>query len=146
LFLAFVAYTPVNPGEERPWLAVSGDQQTGKSWVTRTAAALTDPYPDVKDLGDLPTEKRDLIALLYDHMVLTFDNGETLQKGMSADLCKCSTGVLISQRELNTTHSSSVLRVYRSGVINGIGSVAKKSDLLPRDGATRPVRVFQDTR
>jgi hypothetical protein len=132
LFLAFVAYTPVNPGEERPWLAVSGEQQTGKSWITRTAAALTDPGMSIKDVGDLPEDRRELITIAHDHAVLTFDNGERLKNEMSAALCRLSTGTLISTRELNTTMDSANFRAFRSGVINGIGNVAKNHDLLRR--------------
>lgn len=113
-----------------PILVVSGEQGSAKSSLARGLKALLDPSE--ADSRKPPRDSRDLLVAATGGWVLNYDNLSGIREWLSDDLCRLSTGGGISTRTLYTDGDETVLRAKRPVIINGIGDIVGRADLLDR--------------
>jgi len=117
-------------GTDYPLLVLSGRQHTGKSMAARILRSLVDPSSS--PLRAPPEKEHDLAIAARNSWVLNIDNVENIGQSMSAALCRLSTGGAFATRALYSNDEEAVLNACRPVVLNGIGSVAERPDLLSR--------------
>lgn len=113
-----------------PILALSGEQGTAKSTISRTLQRLVDPSRGgvrgaIKDGQDL------FIAAQTSHAVV-LDNLSVISDKLSDDLCRISTGGAWTGRRLFTSDEEVVLKACRPVLINGIPDLMSRGDLVDR--------------
>jgi putative DNA primase/helicase len=113
-----------------PVLILSGEQGTAKSTTSRLLRELIDPS-DIP-LRSSPRNEQDLIIAAVRSWVIGLDNLSHIQDWFSDALCRLSTGGGFGARKLYTDDEENVLNAMRPIVINGIGDLASRSDLLDR--------------
>ncbi|MFN8655321.1 MAG: bifunctional DNA primase/polymerase [Candidatus Obscuribacterales bacterium] len=126
-----------------PVLTLLGPQGTGKSTLLRVVRALTDPNA-CPDRGPPKNEEDLMITALHNH-VCSFDNLSSLPKWLSDAICRVSTGGSLGTRAFYTNTGESAISVRRPVVVNGIGSVAVRDDLLERAVMPRLAPVVYST-
>lgn len=129
LFLAFVV-SSFQDGRSCPILAVSGQQGSGKSTLTRVARALTDPNR-CPDRGP-PKNEDDLMIAARNNHVLSFDNLSGLKSDLADALCRLATGGSLGKRKHYADLQEVTMRACRPIIVNGIGSMTGRSDFLDR--------------
>lgn len=133
-----------------PLLVLSGEQGCAKSTTARVLRRLIDP--NRCDLRSEPRSEEDLILAASNGHVVTLDNVSSLPPWLSDGLCRLSTGGGIGKRKLYSDSDETILDAQRPIIINGIGDVVSRPDLLDRaflvtlprlaDGARRREAVF----
>ncbi len=113
-----------------PLLIISGEQGTAKSTATRVLRRLVDPSKT--PIRPAPRNEQDLMIAASRSWVLGFDNLSGIQDWLSDALCRLSTGGGFGTRQLYTNDEESFFSAMRPIVINGIGDLATRSDLLDR--------------
>ncbi|MFU8857471.1 MAG: hypothetical protein ACNA8S_10775 [Deferrisomatales bacterium] len=121
------ALYPVGPC---PVLVLNGEQGSGKSTTTRILVALVDPRNPA--LVSLPHSEGDLAIQAISRRILAFDNLSDFSEAISNALCRVVTGGGIAKRRLYTNADEVGLEVRRSIILNGIGTIVTRSDLLDR--------------
>lgn len=113
-----------------PVLAVSGEQGTAKSTVSRTLQRLADP--SLGGVRGAIKDGQDLFIGAQTSHVLVFDNLSTLSDKLSDDLCRISTGGAWTGRRLYTSDEEVVLKACRPVLLNGIPDLMSRGDLVDR--------------
>jgi hypothetical protein len=118
------------PSKEYPVLIVGGVRGSGKSTITAAIKQLIDPtFPLTRgNVGDIRAfaihaSKRHTIAI---------DNLSGLTAEQSDILCRASTGSGHAERTLHTDDDERVFEFTNPLILNGIGSIASRDDLLNR--------------
>lgn len=111
-------------------LALSGVQDSGKSFLARLLRLLIDP--NAVPLRSTPREERDLLVGACNGHVLALDNLSGLPPWLSDGLCRISTGGGLASRRLYTDADEILFPTTRPVILNGIGDVAARPDLLSR--------------
>jgi len=111
-------------------LEINGEQGSGKTTFTDVLKAIIDPNKASKRTQ--PKEERDLMIGATNNWMLAFDNLSGLQPWQSDALCRLSTGGAIVSRTLYTDKDEAMLEARRPTIVNGIGSVSNRPDLLDR--------------
>ncbi len=113
-----------------PILLLHGGFQSGKSTITKTLKKLVDPSlgKPRKNVGDI----RDFAIHATRRHVLTIDNLSGISADQSDILCTASTGGGHSQRTLQTDTGETVIDFCNLLILNGIDTIATRSDLLSR--------------
>ena len=129
LVLAFViaAYRHTGP---YPVLVLGGEQGSAKSTTSRMIRALIDPH--VSPLRSEPKEPRDLAVGAENNWILAFDNLSHLPAWLSDAFCGLSTGRGFATRTLYENREEETFDSMRPIIINAIGAVATRGDLLDR--------------
>ncbi len=125
-WLLYALVYPKNVGH--PHLVFSGPEGSGKSRSSRTLKRVTDGDEPI----EAPANARDLAAIANTTQVLAFDNLSLLTKELQNALCKLSTGTKFLVRGLYTNFDTVGFKAVRPAILNGIGDVARASDLLDR--------------
>jgi hypothetical protein len=113
-----------------PPLILKGGQDSAKSTTSRVLRALIDP--NMTDLRSLPKDPRDLMIGAQNNAVLAFDNLSPLPNWISDALCRLATGAAHATRALYTDDEEALFVACRPVILNGIGDVVTRPDLLDR--------------
>jgi hypothetical protein len=129
LFMVYVG-TLLTPDIPHAVLVLHGPQGSTKTTLMTLLKELLDP--SAVGVGTLPKDERELVQAL-DHSYLNyFDNVSSLKDWVSDALCRATTGLGFSKRQLYTDDEDMIYRLLRPIGINGINVVAQKPDLLDR--------------
>ncbi len=111
-------------------LLVNGEQGSAKSTLCRLLRAIVDP--NKAPLRSEPKDNRDLAIAANNSWMQGLDNMSQICERLSNALCRLATGGGFSTRELYTDGEEEIFDAKRPVLINGIGEVAERSDLLDR--------------
>ncbi len=111
-------------------LLVNGEQGSAKSTLCRLIRALIDP--NKAPLRSEPKDNRDLAIAANNAWSIALDNMSRVSERISNALCRLATGGGFSTRELFSDSDEMIFDAKRPILINGIGEVADRSDLLDR--------------
>ena len=113
-----------------PILLLSGEQGTAKSTSSRVLRSLIDP--STIPVRSAPRDERDLILAANNGWVVGLDNLSTIPEWLSDALCRFSTGGGFGTRTLYSDDEETIFTAKRPIIVNGIGDIASRSDLLDR--------------
>jgi primase-polymerase (primpol)-like protein len=120
----------LNPHGPYPLLILGGEQGVGKSTLSRFLRSIVDPSGT--GLRSEPKEVRDLLIGATNSWILAFDNLSGVGGWLSDGLCRLSTGGGFATRTLYENDEETLLDAKRPVILNGIGELANRSDLLDR--------------
>jgi hypothetical protein len=133
-----------------PLLAISGEQGSAKSVLSKLLKALIDP--NLAPVRALVREERDLVIAANNSHVLAFDNLSALPHALSDAFCRLATGASFGLRQLYTDQDEVLFQAARPILLNGIEDVISRPDLGDRaifltlppiaDRDRRPERPF----
>ena len=129
LFIAYIlsAFRPRGP---YPVLVLDGEQGTGKTYIAQTVKSLVDPAR-AGNRGE-PRDVRDLMIAATNGWMLSFDNLSRISPELSDGLCRLSTGGGLATRELFSDAEETIFDAERPVILNAIGDVVTRPDLLDR--------------
>lgn len=113
-----------------PILQISGEQGSGKSSGSEMLCNLLDPKPSQR--RSPPKSEQDLTISLVNCHIRMYENVSEMPDWLSDALCRVSTGQAFGSRTLYTNEDETVLSVKRPVLLNGIGDLARRSDLIDR--------------
>ncbi len=119
-----------HPTGPYPVLAAGGEQGAAKSTTTRVLRMLIDPR-DALD-RTTPRDERDLAVHAQRNRVIALDNVSSLPDWLSDALARLATGAGFSTRQLYSDDEEITFHARRPIMVNGIGSIVTRSDLLDR--------------
>jgi hypothetical protein len=111
-------------------LAISGEQDSAKTLLSKMLRALIDP--GVAPVRALPREERDLFIAARNGHVLAFDNLARLSPWLSDALCRLASGGAFAGRQLYTDQDEVLFAAARPVILNGIEDVITRPDLADR--------------
>jgi hypothetical protein len=117
-------------GGPYPLLAISGEQGSAKTVLSKLLRALVDP--NVAAVRALPREERELMIAANNGHVLAFDNLSGLPPWLSDALCRLASGGSFAVRQLYTDDEEVLFKAARPTLLNGIEDVIGRSDLADR--------------
>jgi hypothetical protein len=131
-FVLVVAWllAALRPGGPYPLLAISGEQGSAKTVLSKVLRALIDP--NVAAVRALPREERELMIAANNGHVLASDNLSGLSPWLSDALCRLATGSSFAVRRLYTDDEEALFKAARPTLLNGIEDVIRRSDLADR--------------
>jgi hypothetical protein len=131
-FVLIVAWllAALRPSGPYPLLAISGEQGSAKTVLSKVLRALVDP--NVAPVRALPREERELMIAASNGRLLAFDNLSGLPAWLSDALCRLATGASFAVRQLYTDDEEVLFRAARPTILNGIEDVIGRSDLADR--------------
>ncbi|WP_256815807.1 hypothetical protein [Cytobacillus sp. Bac17] len=129
LFVAFIlgCYMPAGPF---PILIIQGLQGSGKSLHSRIIKRLTDPTRN--EVMTFPRNEREIYIVANKSRVLAFDNISELNNNLADTLCKIATGSSFVAKKNYTDSEEHVIEACNPLILNGIDTIAKRSDLADR--------------
>jgi hypothetical protein len=113
-----------------PILAVSGEQGSAKTVLSKMLRALVDP--NAAPVRTAPREERDLFIAANRAHLLAFDNLSDLSPWMSDAFCRLASGGSFAVRQLYTDQDEMLFQAARPIVLNGIEDVINRPDLADR--------------
>jgi hypothetical protein len=116
----------LRPSGPYPLLAISGEQGSAKTVLSKLLRALVDP--NVAAVRALRQEERELMIAANNGHVLAFDN----LSGFSDALCRLASGGSFAVRRLYTDDEEVLFKAARPALLNGIEDVIGRSDLADR--------------
>jgi hypothetical protein len=120
----------LRPGGPYPLLAISGEQGSAKTVLSKLLRALIDP--NVAPVRALPREERELMIAANNGNVLAFDNLSGLSPWLSDALCRLASGGSFAVRRLYTVDEEVLFKAARPTLLNGLEDVIGRSDLADR--------------
>jgi hypothetical protein len=131
-FVLVVAWllAALRPGGPYPLLAISGEQGSAKTVLSKMLKALLDP--NVAPVRALPREERELMIAANNGYVLAFDNLSGLPNWLSDALCRLASGGSFAVRQLYTDQEEVLFESTRPILLNGIEDVVSRPDLGDR--------------
>ena len=117
-------------GGPYPLLAVSGEQGSAKTVLSKLLRALVDP--NVAAVRALPREERELMIAANNGHLLAFDNLSGLSPWLSDAPCRLASGGGFAGRQLYTDHEEVLFKAARPILLNGIEDVIGRPDLADR--------------
>lgn len=120
----------LNPNGPFFILLVNGEAGCAKSTLCRLIRRLIDP--NKADLRTQPKDNRDLAITANNSWTIGLDNMSKIPEWLSNALCRLATGGGFATRELYTDVDEAIFDGKRPVLINGIGEVADRSDLIDR--------------
>lgn len=112
------------------FLAVEGQQGSGKSFLCDVAKRIIDP--NLASKIRLPNNEGDLQVQANSYYLLVFDNASGMSGDISDSLCTLATGGAMAKRRLYSDAELSVIVVARPFIINGISDFISRPDLMER--------------
>jgi hypothetical protein len=113
-----------------PVLILGGQQGSAKSTISSVLKRLIDPHD--AELRSTIRNEHDLAIAARRSWVLALDNLSAIQLWMSDALCRLATGTAFTTRMLYTDDEEMVFSAKRPIILNGIGDLATRGDLLER--------------
>jgi hypothetical protein len=135
------AFRPIGP---YPILALNGEHGSAKSTTAKIHRRLVDPNKSATRAA--PRDERDLAIAATNGAVISLDNLSTVPDWLSDTLCRVSTGLGFSTRTLYENDEETLFDACRPIVINGIGVLGTRSDLLDRTIELELPRIPDDRR
>jgi hypothetical protein len=129
LILAWVM-AALREGGPYPILALSGEQGSAKTVLTKMLRAIIDP--NVAPVRAAPREERDLFIAANNGHLLAFDNLSDLPAWISDALCRLASGGSFAVRQLYTDKEEVLFQAARPIILNGIEDVITRPDLADR--------------
>jgi hypothetical protein len=131
-FVLIVAWllAALRPGGPYPVLAISGEQGSAKTVLSKLLKALIDP--NVAPVRALSREERELMIAANNGYLLAFDNLSGLPAWLSDALCRLATGGSFAVRQLYTDDEEVLFEASRPLLVNGIEDVISRADLADR--------------
>jgi hypothetical protein len=131
-FVLIVAWllAALRPGGPYPVLAISGEQGSAKTVLSKLLKALIDP--NVAAVRALSREERELMIAANNSYVVAFDNLSGLPKWLSDALCRLASGGSFAVRQLYTDQEEVLFESTRPILLNGIEDVVNRPDLGDR--------------
>lgn len=129
LFVGWLVNT-LRPTGPQLGIQFDGEQGTGKTTVSEILKTIIDP--NMAGKRSEPREIRDLMIAARSNWLLAFDNLSALPMWLSDGLCRLSTGGSFGTRQLYSDEDETLFEAKRPVIINGIGSVVTRPDLLDR--------------
>ena len=117
-------------GGPYPVLAISGEQGSAKTVLSKIVRSLIDP--NAAPVRAAPREERDLFIAANNGHTLAFDNLSDLSPWMSDALCRIASGGSLAVRQLYTDQNEILLQAARPVILNGIVDVITRPDLADR--------------
>jgi hypothetical protein len=143
LFLAWLTHS-LRSNLPFPIIAVSGQQGSGKSTITRIARSLIDP--SLAPLTTSPRSERDLAIAASNSHLIAMDNLSEISPQLSDAMCRISTGGSFRTRELYTNDSEMIFTYRRPLIVNGIEELPIRGDLLDRSILIHAEPISEDRR
>jgi hypothetical protein len=122
-----------------------GPPGSGKSTTSKVDRSLIDP--SIAPLRRRIREERDIAIAANNNWICAFDNVSSIPQWLSDTLCSLTTGSGFATRALYTNDEETLFNAQRPIILNGIGDVAVKSDLLDRAviyDLQRPASVWEE--
>jgi hypothetical protein len=131
-FVLVVAWllATLRPGGPYPLLAISGEQGSAKTVLSKMLKALVDP--NAAPVRALPREERELMIAANNSHLLAFDNLSSLPTWLSDALCRLASGGSFAVRQLYTDDDEVLFQAARPLLVNGIEEVITRPDLADR--------------
>jgi hypothetical protein len=131
-FVLVVAWllAALRAGGPYPLLAISGEQGSAKTVLSKLLRALVDP--NAAAVRALPREERGLMIAAHNGHVLAFDNLSGLPPWLSDALCRLASGGSFAVRRLYTDDEEVLFKAVRPILLNGIEEVISRPDLGDR--------------
>ena len=117
-------------GGPYPLLAVSGEQGSAKTVLSKILRALIDP--NAAPVRTAPREERDLFIAASNGHLIAFDNLSDLPAWISDALCRLASGGSFAVRQLYTDRDEVLFQAARPIILNGIEDVITRPDLADR--------------
>jgi hypothetical protein len=125
-------------------IEADGEQGSGKSTVSDVLKKILDPNKAQKRTP--PKDERDLMIGAANNWIMGIDNLSVIQPWLSDAFCRLSTGGALTTRTLYTDEDETLLEAKRPVVINGIGGVSTRPDLLDRAILLKLPQIPEDQR
>jgi DNA-directed RNA polymerase subunit N (RpoN/RPB10) len=122
--------TTLQTGIPYPILVFSSQQKSGKSTSAKVLSDLIDP--NEATLIGKPKSEEDLFISVSNRLMVTFDNISYIDENFSDSLCRISTGGAYVKRKLHSDCNEIILKAKNPIILNGIGDLTTRSDLLDR--------------
>lgn len=119
--------SPIGP---KTILVLISQAGSGKSTQLRVVKRIIDPA--VAELRGKIGEERDLYIAANNSWLLAFDNISYLSNDTSDALCRISTGGGFTKRQLHSDGEEYIIDVMRPMIVNGIGDIMQRQDLVDR--------------
>jgi hypothetical protein len=131
-FVLIVAWllAALRAGGPYPLLAISGEQGSAKTVLSKLLKALIDP--NAAPVRALSREERELMIAANNGYLLAFDNLSGLPVWLSDALCRLATGGSFAVRQLYTDDEETLFEAARPILLNGIEEVISRPDLGDR--------------
>jgi hypothetical protein len=131
-FVLVVAWllATLRPGGPYPLLAISGEQGSAKTVLSKMLKALVDP--NAAPVRALPREERELMIAANNGYLLAFENLSGLPAWLSDALCRLASGGSFAVRQLYTDDEEVLFQASRPLLVNGIEDVISRADLADR--------------
>ena len=131
-FVLIVAWllAALRPTGPYPLLAISGEQGSAKTVLSKLLRALVDP--NVAPVRALPREERELMIAANNGHLLAFDNLSGLSPWLSDAVCRLASGGSFAVRQLYTDDEEVLFKAARPTLLNGIEDVIGRPDLGDR--------------
>jgi hypothetical protein len=131
-FVLIVAWllAALRPSGSYPLLAISGEQGSAKTVLSKVLRALFDP--NVAPIRALPRDERELMIAANNSHLLAFDNLSGLPPWLSDALCRIASGGSFAVRRLYTDEEEVLFQAARPTLLNGIEDVIARADLADR--------------
>ena len=113
-----------------PVLAISGEQGSTKTVLSKLLKALIDP--NAAPVRALAREERDLMIAANHSYLLAFDNLSDLPSSLSDAFCRLASGGSFAVRQLYTDEDEVLFQAARPILLNGIEDVIRRPDLADR--------------
>jgi hypothetical protein len=113
-----------------PILLISGEQGTAKSTTSKLLKELVDP--SVMPFRSAPRGEHNLVIAANNSWIVGLDNLSVVPDWLSDALCRLSTGGGFGTRTLYENDEETIFTAKRPIILNGIGDIASRSDLLDR--------------
>ena len=131
-FVLIVAWllAALRSGGPYPLLAISGEQGSAKTVLSKLLRALVDP--NAAPVRALPREERELMIAANNGHLLAFDNLSGLPAWLSDALCRLASGGSFAVRQLYTDDEEVLFKAARPTLLNGIEDIIGRPDLADR--------------
>ena len=113
-----------------PLLAISGEQGSAKTVLSKLLRALIDP--NAAPVRALPREERELMIAANNGHLLAFDNLSGLSTWLSDALSRLASGGSFAVRQLYTDDEEVLFKAARPTLLNGIEDIIGRPDLADR--------------
>src|SRR6516164_2948538 len=131
-FVLIVAWllAALRPNGPYPLLAISGEQGSAKTVLSKLLKALIDS--NTAPVRSLSREERELMITANNGYLLAFDNLSGLPVWLSDALCRLASGSSFAVRQLYTDDEEVLFEAARPILLNGIEDVISRPDLGDR--------------
>jgi hypothetical protein len=113
-----------------PVLAISGEQGSAKTVLSKMLRGLVDP--NVAPVRALPRDERELFIAANNAHIQAFDNISRLRPWFSDALCRLASGGGFAVRRLYTDQDEVLFDAARPVILNGIEELITRPDLADR--------------